>query len=87
MILTLRENTVDASEITRVKFASQADPQLLEELKAIAKAEGRQLQALMEEAFRDYVEKRRGGQMRPAVKAALDRTLRERDWLYKQLAK
>lgn len=78
---------MDASEITRVKFASQTDPQLLEELKAIAKAEGRQLQALMEEAFRDYVEKRRGGQMRPAVKAALDRTLRERDWLYKQLAK
>lgn len=78
---------MDASEITRVKFASQTDPQLLEELKAIAKSEGRQLQALMEEAFRDYVEKRRGGQMRPAVKAALDRTLRERDWLYKQLAK
>ena len=78
---------MDASEITRVKFASQTDPRLLEELKAIAKAEGRQLQALMEEAFRDYVEKRRGGQMRPAVKAALDRTLRERDWLYKQLAK
>ena len=78
---------MDANEITRVKFASQTDPQLLEELKAIAKAEGRQLQALMEEAFRDYVEKRRGGQIRPAVKAALDRTLRERDWLYKQLAK
>jgi predicted transcriptional regulator len=75
------------NEIAKVKFASQADPQLLDELKAIAKAEGRQLQALMEEAFKDFVEKKRGSQMRPTVRAALERTLRERDWLYKQLAK
>jgi predicted transcriptional regulator len=78
---------MDASEVTRVKFASQTDPKLLDELKAIAKAEGRQLQALMEEAFQDYIEKKRGGQMRPAVKAALERTMRERKWLYAQLAK
>ena len=76
-----------ANDITKVKFASQTDPELLEELKAIAKAEGRQLQTLMEEAFRDLVEKRRGSQMRPTVRAALERTLRERDWLYKRLAK
>ncbi|MFM9971127.1 MAG: hypothetical protein ACKVQK_22265 [Burkholderiales bacterium] len=78
---------MDASESARVKFASQANPKLLDELKNIAKAEGRQLQALIEEAFQDYVEKKRGGQMRPAVKAALERTLRERKWLYAQLAK
>lgn len=76
-----------ANDIAKIKFASQADPEILDEMKAIAKAEGRQLQALMEEAFRDFVEKRRGSQMRPAVRAALERTLRERDWLYKQLAK
>ncbi len=76
-----------ANESSKVKFASQADPMLLEELKAIAKAEGRQLQALMEEAFKDLVERKRGSQMRPTVRAALERTLRERDWLYKQLAK
>lgn len=76
-----------ANDLTKVKFASQAAPQILDELKAIAKADGRQLQALMEEAFQDFVEKRRGNQMRPAVKAALERTLRERDWLYQQLAK
>lgn len=74
-------------ETSKVKFASQAAPQLLDELKAIAKAEGRQLQALVEEAFKDLVEKKRGSQMRPNVRAALERTLRERDWLYKQLAK
>ena len=74
-------------ESSKVKFASQAAPQLLDDLKAIAKAEGRQLQALIEEAFKDLVEKRRDGQMRPNVRAALARTLRERDWLYKQLAK
>ena len=76
-----------ANEVAKVKFASQTDPDLLEELKAIAKSEGRQLQALMEEAFKDLVEKKRGSQMRPTVRAALERTLRERDWLYKQLAK
>ena len=74
-------------DISRIKFASQADPRLLEDLKAIAKAEGRQLQALVEEAFRDYVDKKRSGQMRPPAAAALERTLREREWLYRQLAK
>ena len=74
-------------EIRRVKFASQVDPRLLEDLKAIAKDEGRQLQALVEEAFRDYVGKKRSGQMRSPVKTALERTLRERERLYKQLAK
>jgi predicted transcriptional regulator len=78
---------MDASDTARVKFASQADPKLLEELKTMAKAEGRQLQALIEEAFHDYVEKKRSGQMRPVVKAALERTLRDRQWLYAQLAK
>lgn len=76
-----------ANEVAKVKFASQADPDLLEELKAIAKSEGRQLQALLEEALKDLIEKKRGSQMRPTVRAALERTLRERDWLYKQLAK
>ena len=71
----------------RVKFSSQADPKLLGKLKVIAKAEGRQLQALIEEAFYDYVEKKCGEQLRPAVKAALERTLRERRNLYTQLAK
>jgi hypothetical protein len=75
--------TMDASEVNRVKFASQTDPKLLNELKAIAKAEGRQLQALIE----DYIEKKHGGQMRPAVKSALERSMRERKWLYAQLAK
>ena len=78
---------MDASEVNRVKFASQTDPKLLNELKAIAKAEGRQLQAPIEEAFQDYIEKRHGGQMRPAVKSALERTMRERKGLYAQLAK
>ena len=30
-----------ANEVAKVKFASQTDPHLLEELKAIAKSEGR----------------------------------------------
>jgi hypothetical protein len=82
-----KESAMGAGEASRVKFASQADPRLLEDMKAIAKAEGRQLQALVEEAFRDYVDKKRSDHMRPPVKTALERTLREREWLYKQLAK
>lgn len=58
---------MDASEVNRVKFASQTDPK--------------------EEAFQDYIEKRHGGQMRPAVKSALERTMRERKWLNAQLAR
>ena len=77
---------MDASKVNHVKFASQTDPKLLNELKAIAKAEGRQLQALIAEAFQDYIEKKHGGQMRPTVKSALERTMRERKGLYAQLA-
>lgn len=76
-----------AGDISRVKFTSQADPLLLEDLKAIAKAEDRQVQALVDEAFRDYVAKKRSSRMRPPVATALARTLRERQWQYQELAK
>ena len=46
---------MNAGDAARVKCASQADPPMLDELKA--RAEGRLLQALVGEAFQDYVEK------------------------------
>lgn len=76
-----------ANDIAKVKFASQTDAKLLDDLKVIAKAEGRQLQSVIEEAFADLIEKRRGGQVRPAVKSALQASKRKFDALYRELAK
>lgn len=45
----------------REKFASQADPSLLSAIRQIAESEGRQLQVVIEEALRDYVERSAAG--------------------------
>jgi hypothetical protein len=69
------------------KFASQADPELLSAVRAIAEAEGRQFQAVLDEALRDLVEKKRNGKARPHVLSSFEKTAKNRDWLYQQLAK
>jgi predicted transcriptional regulator len=70
----------------KVKFATQADPQLLTTLRGLARAEGRQLQALIDEALREYVERKQGGTPRRRVMAALDESLLQYDDLYRKLA-
>ena len=70
----------------RQKFASQADPALLAEMRAIAEEEGRQLQAVLEEAMRDLIAKRRGVQPRAEVLAHLEATVEENRELYRRLA-
>ena len=72
---------------SRVKFASQADPEVLAELRAIADREGRQLQAILDEALRDYLEKKRSGRARPKVLEALHDSMAEHDAVYRELAK
>jgi hypothetical protein len=69
------------------KFATQADPKVLEEVRAIASKEGKQLQAVVDEALRDFVEKKKRGTPRPAVLTAFGESLAEYDALYKELAK
>ncbi len=54
----------------REKFATQVDATLLAEIRALADDEGRQLQALVEEALADLVEKRRRSRPRDRVMAA-----------------
>ncbi len=76
-----------ANDIAKVKFASQADSKVLDDLKTIAKSEGRQLQSVIEEAFSDLIAKRRGGQVRPEVQSALQASKRKFDALYRELAK
>ena len=70
----------------RVKWSTQVDPQALEELKNVAKREGRQLQALVDEAVHDVIEKHRRDKPRPHVITAYRTSLDRFDALYQKLA-
>ena len=70
----------------KIKFATQADPVILESLRQMAKAEGRQLQALIDEALRDYVERKNSTIPRKQVLQALHDSIEQFDELYKKLA-
>jgi hypothetical protein len=71
---------------TRVKFASQADPDVLADVRALAKEEGRQFQAVVEEALKEWVERKRSDQPRPEVVAHLKATIERNRELYRRLA-
>ena len=64
-----------------------ADPDVLEEVRAIAVKEGKQFQSIIDEALRDFIEKRKRGVPRPDVLTALGESLAEYEVLYKELAK
>lgn len=72
---------------TREKFATQVDPQLLAEVRGFAQLEGRQLQALVEEALLDLVEKRKNTRPRVSVMAAYQASHERYAPLYQKLAK
>jgi predicted transcriptional regulator len=69
------------------KFSSQADPEVLEELQGIATREGRQFQAVLGEAMREYLAQKRQQGPRRNVMEAFQESLKERDELYRALAK
>jgi len=69
------------------KFSSQADPELLKALQAIADREGRQLQAVIGDALREYLARRQQQAPRRNVLEAFQKSLKERDELYRKLAK
>jgi hypothetical protein len=71
----------------REKFATQVDPDILAKVRDLARNEGRQVQALVEEALADFVEKRRQGKPRPNVMAAYQESHAKFESLYKKLAK
>ncbi len=70
----------------RQKFATQVDPELIEAVRGIAREEGRQVQALIDEALADLVEKRRLGKPRKHVMAAYLASIQRYGKLYKKLA-
>ena len=71
----------------KVKFATQADPELLAALRQIAGHEGRQLQSLVDEALREYVERKQGKAHRKHIMQALQASLGQFDALYRELSK
>ena len=53
----------------RVKFSSQASPELLSAMRKIAREEGRHFQAVLEDAMSHYIESRARQKVRPEVMA------------------
>jgi len=70
----------------REKFATQVNSEVLSEVRAIAQNEGRQLQALIDEALIDLIEKRKHGRTRAHVMAAYQGSHEKFSSLYKKLA-
>ena len=71
---------------TREKFATQVDAQILTEIRSLARSEGRQIQALVDEALSDLLEKRRQERPRPHAMAAYQASHEKFGDLYKKLA-
>jgi len=71
----------------REQFSSQAAPEVLAALMKIAESEGRQLQAVLDEALRDYIERKEKGLPRRHVMDAFTQSLGEFDSLCRELAK
>ncbi|MDA0204999.1 MAG: hypothetical protein O3A53_01775 [Acidobacteria bacterium] len=72
---------------SRQKFATQVDPDILASVRQIAEQEGRQLQALVDEALADLIEKRKHGKPRQHVMASYLASHERYGELYKKLAK
>lgn len=75
------------SSIAREKFSSQAAPDVLAALRQIAESQGRQFQAVLDEALRDYIDRHQNQRPRRHVVAAFAESLDQFDALYRELAK
>ena len=69
------------------KFSSQANPEILNILHQIADDEGRKFHSVLDEAFRDYLNKKGIPINNPKVMAKFAQSLEEFNALYKELAK
>jgi len=73
--------------VVREKFATQVDATLLESVRELAKAEGRQIQAVVEDALRQHLEAKSPFKGREHVMAAYLESTRRFSGLYEKLAK
>jgi hypothetical protein len=71
---------------TREKFATQVKSDILAAVRTLADKEGRQLQALVDEAFADLIEKRKKATPRAHVMGAYFASHEKYGPLYKKLA-
>lgn len=70
----------------REKFATQVNSEILATVRDLARSEGRQLQALVDEALADLIEKRKQAKPRSKVMAAYQASHDKFAPLYKKLA-
>ena len=70
----------------REKFATQVNAEVLAALRDLANKEGRQIQALVDEALADLLDKRRHDRPRAHVMAAYQASHGRYAGLYKKLA-
>jgi len=73
--------------LPKEKFATQVSAEILAELRTLAHSEGRQLQALVDEALADLIEKRKNTRPRPHVLSAYHASHEKYAELYRKLAK
>ncbi|AGG32910.1 hypothetical protein D521_0340 [beta proteobacterium CB] len=69
------------------KFSSQANPEILNTLRQIAEVEGKKFHAVLDEAFRDFLNKKGALTPERQVIASFAQSLHEFEDLYKELAK
>jgi hypothetical protein len=70
----------------REKFATQVSSEILSAVRLLADKEGRQLQALVDEALADLIEKHKNARPRPHVMGAYLASHDKYGPLYKKLA-
>jgi hypothetical protein len=75
------------AKLAREKFATQVNAEILASVRGLAQSEGRQLQALVEEALADLIEKRNRNRPRAHVLAAYQASHEKFGPLYQKLAK
>lgn len=74
-------------KLKREKFATQVKGELLKEMRSLAQSDGRHLQALVEEAFVEYIERRHGQRVRPHVMDAYEASVDRYSSVYEKLAR
>jgi len=75
------------ASVAREKFSSQASPDVLMALREIAEVQGRQFQAVLDDALRDYIDRQQKTRPRRHVMESFASSLDEFDHLYRELAK
>ena len=70
----------------REKLTIRVNSKILTHLRSLAQSEGRELQALLDEALADLIEKRKQNKPRADVMAAYQASHQKLEALYKKLA-